>query len=144
MSPMISFLGNRPGCKTTPASSSPCELRDAGRVHPFAPEDCPLEGSDDSTWGTDETLTVTAHFVEEFDDIYIAIAIVIAAFISIPLIAKALRRYGLYFIEYDVSSQCLTSDKLVSRVIRKVIRWNNGRLGFEARLISFLGKYGKL
>ena len=94
----------------------------------------------DSTWGTNETLTVTTHFVEEFDDIYIAIAIVIAAFISIPLIAKALRRYGLYFIEYDVSSQCLTSDKLVSRVIRKVIRWNNGRLGFDDRLISFLGK----
>ena len=60
-------------------------------------EDCPLDGSDDSTWGTDETLTVTTHFVEEFDDIYIAIAIVTAAFISIPLIAKALRKYGTHF-----------------------------------------------
>ena len=94
----------------------------------------------DSTWGTDETLTVTTHFVEEFDDIYIAIAIVTAAFISIPLIGIAVKRYGLYFIKYDVLTQCLTSDKLVSRVIRKVIRWNNGRLGFDDRLISFLGK----
>ena len=65
-------------------------------------EDCPLEGSDDSTWGTDDTLTVTIHFVEEFDDIYIAIAIVTGAFISIPLIGIALRRYGTYFKEYNV------------------------------------------
>ena len=112
-----------------------------GKLHGWGwcGQDCPLEG-DDSIWGTDETLIVTTHFVEEFDDIYIAIAIVTVAFISIPLIAKALRRYGLYFLEYDVSSQCLTSDKQVSRVIRKVIRWNNGQLGFEARLIGFLGK----
>ena len=101
-------------------------------------EDCPLKGYDDSTWGTDETLTVTTY--EEFDINYIAVAILTGTFISIPLIATALKRYGMYFIEYDVLSQCLTSDKLVSRVIRKVIRWNNGRLGFEARLISFLGK----
>ena len=65
-------------------------------------EDCPLEGSDDSTWGTDETLTVTTYFIEEFDDIYMAIAIVTGAFISIPLIGIALRRYGLNFKEYDV------------------------------------------
>ena len=76
-----------------------------GKIHSWGwcGEDCPLKGSDDSTWGADETLIVSTHFVEEFDiDIYIAIAIVTVAFISIPLIAKALKSYGLYFIKYDV------------------------------------------
>ena len=99
-----------------------------------------MQGHDDSTWGTDETLTVTTHFVEEFDDIYIAIAIITVAFISIPLIAKALKRHGLYIIENEVYSKCLASDKKVSRVIRSIIRFNNGS-GFDARLISFLGKF---
>ena len=73
-----------------------------GKFHKwgYCGEDCPLKGYDDSTWGTDETLTVSIHFVEEFDDIYIGIAIVTAAFISIPLIGIALRRFGLYFKEY--------------------------------------------
>ena len=61
---------------------------------------CPLR-SDRSTWGLDDTLTVTPY--NQFDsDIYIAIAIVIGAFLSIPLIAKSLRRYGTYFIECDI------------------------------------------
>ena len=99
-----------------------------------------MEGHDDSTWGTDEALIITTHFVEEFDnDIYLAIAIVTGTVISIPLIGKALISYGMYFTECDISSKCLPSDKHVSRVIRRVIRWNSGP-GFEARLISFLGK----
>ena len=53
------------------------------------------------TWGTDETLTVTTHD-ESNNDIYIAIALLAGTFISIPLIGKALKRYGLYFIEFDV------------------------------------------
>ena len=52
-------------------------------------------------WGTDETLTVTTHD-ESDNDIYIAIAILAGTFISIPLIGKALKRYGLYFIEFGV------------------------------------------
>ena len=86
-----------------------------------------------------QSVTVTTYIVENFDEFYITIAIVTGAVISILLIAKALTRHGLYFKEYVVSSECLTSDKLVSRVIRKVIRWINGP-GFEARLIGFLGK----
>ena len=62
------------------------------------------------------------------------------ATINIPLTGIALRRYGLYFIELEALPKFLTSDKQVSRVIRKVIRWNNGQLGFDARLIGFLGK----
>ena len=67
-------------------------------------EGCPLlqgllGGHDDSIWGTDETLTVTTY---NESDIYIAIAILAGTFISIPLIGIAVKRYGLYFIEYDV------------------------------------------
>ena len=86
----------------------PTEVDTAGyeKLHSFGwcGEGCPLlkgllGGQDDSTWGTDETLTVTTY---NESDIYIAIAILAGTFISIPLIEIAVKRYGLYFIEYDV------------------------------------------
>ena len=57
-------------------------------------EGCPLEGSD-TTWGTDETLTVTIHNVTGFDeDIYYMIFLLGCLAVGLLLITRALKCHG--------------------------------------------------
>ena len=59
-------------------------------------EGCPLEGLDESTWASDDTLSVEALRVEELDtDLYRAVIVVLALVTSIPIIGIAFKIFGI-------------------------------------------------
>ena len=58
-------------------------------------EGCPLEGSD-TTWGTDETLTVTTEFVKKTDpDIYKAMIGLGILAIALVIMAGVIKFFGM-------------------------------------------------
>ena len=57
-------------------------------------EGCPLEGSD-TTWGTDETLTVTTHTVLQVDkDLYVMIGLLVLLAFCLFSFTTTLKRHG--------------------------------------------------
>ena len=68
-------------------------------------EGCPLEGSD-TTWGTDETLTVTTEFVKKTDpDIYKAIIGLGILAIVLVIMAGVIKFFGIFVSHLSLFSQ---------------------------------------
>ena len=87
---------------------------------------CPQEGTDsDTTWGIDETLTVTTHTVIEFDeDLYVMIPLLILLAFCLFSFSRTLRRHGTFMCrQIYFSVNFFITDEKISRVIRKVIKF---------------------
>ena len=87
---------------------------------------CPQEGTDsDTTWGIDETLTVTTHTVIEFDeDLYVMIPLLILLAFCLFSFSRTLRRHGTFMCrQFDILVMVLITDEKITRVIRKVIEF---------------------
>ena len=84
-------------------------------------EGCPL--GNDTTWGTDETLTVTTHTVLQVDkDLYIMIGLLILFAFCLFSFFRTLRRHGTFMCrQFDLLVMVLITDEKITRVIRKVI-----------------------
>ena len=84
-------------------------------------EDCPLEGSD-TTWGTDETITVTTEVLMKIDpDVYKAMIGLGIVAISLVSIAAGLKYLGILNDILNYFDKFLILEKKISQVIRWII-----------------------